>query len=218
MVLKFYASQFVAAGNGIVALALAEKQAAFEFVPIDMAAKEHKTEEYIAMNPFAQVPAINDDGFAMYESRAICRYLDERFAGQGATLVPKGMEERAVVEQAISVESMAFAPPLAKVVMELVFKVRRGLAPDRALADEGMKEISNILDVYEVILAKHRYLAGDDFTLADLVHYAYAPMLAENGVDIMTVKERPNVARWWNELMSRPTWIKLKAEGMKSTV
>ncbi|KAK7058168.1 glutathione S-transferase [Favolaschia claudopus] len=218
MVLKFYAPQFVGGGIAIVALALAEKQAAFEFVPINMAVKEHKTAEYMAMNPFGQVPAINDDGFAMYESRAICRYLDERFADQGATLVPKAMKERAVVEQAISVESMTFSPPLSKVVGELVVKVRRGLTPDQALADEGLKEISDKLDVYEVILAKHNYLAGDNFTLADLVHYAYAPMLAEKGVDIMTVKERPNVARWWNELMSRPTWVKLKAEGMKSTV
>ncbi|KAK7058170.1 glutathione S-transferase [Favolaschia claudopus] len=218
MVFKLYASPFPVAGGGIVALVLAEKQAAFELVPIDLRAKEQKAAEYMAMNPFGRVPAINDDGFVMYESRAICRYVDEKFAGQGTTLVPKGMKERALVEQAVSVESVTLFPPLDKVVWEVVVKPERGLAPDQAIVDTGLKEISDTLDVYEVILGKHRYLAGDDFTLADLVHCGYLPFLVEKGVDIMTVKARPNVARWWNELMSRPTWVKLQAEGMKSTV
>ncbi|KAJ7795981.1 glutathione S-transferase, partial [Mycena olivaceomarginata] len=62
------------------------------------------------------------------------------------------------------------------------------------------------LDVYEVILGKHKFLGGDEYSLADLFHFGSAPRLAENGIDIMTSKSRPNVTRWWNELTARPAW------------
>ncbi|KAF7362993.1 Glutathione S-transferase [Mycena venus] len=194
-----------------------EKQIPFEHVIVDMAGKEHKTPAFLAMHPFGQIPVIDDDGFIVYESRAICRYLAEKYADKGTPLLPKGLKERTLVEQAASVEFANFYPSVIKVAREAVFKPRHGGTKDQAVLDEGLVELGAKLDVYEVILGKQKFLAGNEFTLADVFHYAYAPLLAEGGVDIMTSKERPNVARWWNELVSRPTWMKLKAEGIKGT-
>ncbi|KAF7363042.1 Glutathione S-transferase [Mycena venus] len=199
MVLKLYAVHHAGGPRVIVALLLAEKQIPFELVVVDMAAKQHKTPEYLAMHPFGQVPVIDDDGFIVYESRAIC------------------LKERAMVEQAAAVESASFDVATRKALVELYGKKRRGLPVDQAVVDEALAQISAILDGYEVILGKHKFLAGDDFSLADLFHYALAPALAEEGIDIMTTKG-PNVARWWSELISRPTWVKLKADGIKGTV
>jgi len=217
MVLKLYAVPYAAGGGGIVALLLAEKQIPFELVVVDLAAKEQKKPEFLAMHPFGQVPVIDDDGFIVYESRAICRYLAEKYADQGPNLFPKALKERAMVEQAAAVESASFHPAIAKVVGEALGKKRRGLPVDQAVLDEGLVELSAKLDVYEVILGKHKFLASDEFSLADLFHYAYAPLLADNGMDVMTSKG-PNVTRWWNELTSRPAWVKLKADGVKGTV
>jgi glutathione S-transferase len=58
MVLKLFSASFPGAGGGIVALVLAEKQIPFEHVLIDLKAKEQKTPEFLAMNPFGQVPVI----------------------------------------------------------------------------------------------------------------------------------------------------------------
>ncbi|KAF8169612.1 hypothetical protein K438DRAFT_1614957, partial [Mycena galopus ATCC 62051] len=58
---------------------------------------------------------------------------------------------------------------------------------------------------------------GQEFTLADLFHYSLVPMLAESGIDIMT-NQGPNVTRWWNELLSRPSWVKIKSTGIQGTV
>ncbi|KAJ7788680.1 hypothetical protein B0H14DRAFT_3576122, partial [Mycena olivaceomarginata] len=69
-----------------------------------------------------------------------------------------------------------------------------GLPIDQAALEEGLANLSAKLDVYEVILSKHRLLAGDEFTLADLFHHAFAPVLAEGSVDIMTSRG-PNVTR-----------------------
>ncbi|KAF7346788.1 Glutathione S-transferase [Mycena sanguinolenta] len=216
MVLKLYSAPVVGAGAAIVALTLAEKQVPFEFVPVDFAAKEHKTEKYMAMHPFGQVPVIDDDGFVVYESRAICRYIAHKYANRGSNLLPEGLKERALVEQAAAVEYATFHPAVVAIAKEVVYKPRLGLPLDQAAIDEAVKELSAKLDVYEVILGKHRFLGGDEFSLADLCHYGYAPMLADYGIDIMTTKG-PNVTRWWNELISRPTWVKLKADGLKST-
>ncbi|KAJ7224729.1 glutathione S-transferase [Mycena haematopus] len=181
MVLKFYSTSFLAGGGAIVALALAEKKVPFEFVVVDLEAKDHKKPEYMAMHPFGQVPMIDDDGFIVYKSRAICRYIAEKYPSQGPDLLPKGLKERTRVEQAASVEYSTFHPAILPVIREALGKPRRGLPVDQAVLDEVVKELSAKLDVYEVILSKHKFLAGDEFTLADLCHYAYAPLLADGG-------------------------------------
>ncbi|KAF8214812.1 glutathione S-transferase [Mycena galopus ATCC 62051] len=192
MVLKLYAAPYLAGGGAIVALALWEKQVPFEF--------------FLAMHPFGQVPVIasDDDGFIVYESRAIWM-----------NLLPKGLKERSVVEQLATVESATFHPAVAAVAKEALWKKRQGLAVDQAVLDQALVEFKEKLAVYDVILSKSKFLAGDEFTLADLCHYSYAPLLADGGIDVMTT-QGPNVARWWNELMSRSTWVKAKAEGLQS--
>ncbi|KAJ6484082.1 thioredoxin-like protein [Mycena sanguinolenta] len=197
---SLYAVPHAAGPRVIVAVLLAEKQIPFELVVVDMATKQHKTPEYLAMNPFGEVPVIDDDGFILYESRAICRYLAEKYADQGPNLFPKGLKERAMVEQAASIESANVYPQIYKMLAEIFGKKHSGLPVDQA-----------------VILGKHKFVAGDQFSLADLFHYALAPLLVEHGLDIMTTRG-PNVTRWWNELISRPTWVKLQAYGIKGTV
>ncbi|KAF8214800.1 glutathione S-transferase [Mycena galopus ATCC 62051] len=215
MVLKLYAGPYLAGGGAIVALALWEKQVPFELVPIDMQAKEHKTPQFLAMHPFGQVPVIDDDGFIVYESRAICRYIAEKYPDQGPDLLPGGLKKRSLVEQLASVESATFHPSVSLVAREALWKKRQGLAVDQAVVDQALVDLKEKLAVYDVILSKSKFLAGDEFTLADLCHYSYAPLLADGGIDVMT-SQGPNVARWWNELMSRPTWVKMKAEGLQS--
>ncbi|KAJ6474424.1 glutathione S-transferase [Mycena vitilis] len=217
MVLKLYAATGVGGSGAIVALLLAEKQISFEHQVISLSRKEQKTPNFVAMHPFGQIPVIDDDGFILYESRAICRYLCDKYPEQCTSLYPAGLRERALVEQAASVELANFYPAMAKVVTELLGKPMRGLPVDQAILASALAELSAKLEVYEVILSKHKFLAGDEFTLADLFHFSYAPMLADAGVDIMTKEDRPNVTRWWKALIMRPAWVKLKAEGVKGT-
>ncbi|KAJ7095051.1 glutathione S-transferase, partial [Mycena epipterygia] len=180
-------------GSGLVYLLLAEKQIPFELVAVDLKAKEQKKPEFLALHPFGQVPVIDDDGFI------------------GPNLFPKGLKERAMVEQGAAVESANFEPAILKLFRE-GGKRLRGLPFDQAVFDEAFPELTAVLDVYEVILGKHKFLGGDEYSLADLFHFGNAPRLAENGIEIMTSKDRPNVTRWWNELTARPAWAKLTAD------
>src|SRR3954451_8131968 len=81
---------------------LAEKGHEAEFVMVDIMKGEHKLPAHIARQPFGVIPAIDDDGFVLYESRAIMRYLDEKLSGP--RLAPPEPKDRAVMEQWISIE------------------------------------------------------------------------------------------------------------------
>ncbi|KAJ6611035.1 glutathione S-transferase [Mycena sp. CBHHK59/15] len=214
MVFKLYATAHAGVG---VAMVLAEKQVPFELVVVDQAAKAHKTPEHLAMHPFGQVPVVDDDGFILYENRAICRYVAEKYADRGPALIPTELKARALFEQAASIEYCNFFPAVLKIMTETIVKKRAGLDVDQAALDKHVADLSAKLDAYEVILGKQKYLAGNEFTLADLMHLMYGPVLAEAGCDLLTSKG-PNVARWWNDINSRPSWIKLKEEGVKSTI
>ncbi|KAJ7641850.1 thioredoxin-like protein [Roridomyces roridus] len=236
MVLKLYARKFVSGGTAIVALVLAEKQIPFELVEIDIQTNQNKTPEYLALHPFGQIPCIDDDGFVLYESRAICRYLCEKYPDQGAKeLYPTGFKERALVEQAASVESANFIPYVSRIFRELLFKPLEGQETDQSSVDEALALLHKKLDAYEVILGKTKYLAGDvrvpsgtryhssclslelqEFTLADLFHLYAAPRLTDLGVDVWS-ERGPNVRRWWDDISTRPAWLKLRAEGVKGT-
>ncbi|KAJ7107341.1 glutathione S-transferase [Mycena epipterygia] len=217
MVLKFYEEPILAGGTALIAMVLAEKRIPFEFVVVDRENGALKNPEFIAKNPFGQIPVIDDDGFILYESRAICRYLAEKYADQGTPLIPTGLKEKAIFEQAASIELTSFFPQVVKVMnmQSIRMKKRQGVPIDEAVLAEVVSEFSPKLDVYEVILGKQKFLGGNEFTLADLFHLYFIPILAEAGIDIMA-NRGPNVTRWWKDIISRPTWIKLKEEGVKS--
>ena len=73
---------------------------------VDFAKGEHKQEAHLRRQPFGRIPAIDDDGFELFESRAIARYLDEKAGGK---LVPRDAKARAQMEQWISIETSEFS-------------------------------------------------------------------------------------------------------------
>ncbi|KAG6852872.1 hypothetical protein C0991_008452 [Blastosporella zonata] len=103
MVLKLYGSGGSTCTRRVGAF-LREKKIPFELVEIDLAHGEHKSPAYLKKQPFGQIPYIDDDGFILYESRAICRYLEEKFPNNGPKLIPTEIKAKAIFEQAASVE------------------------------------------------------------------------------------------------------------------
>ncbi|KAJ6467689.1 thioredoxin-like protein [Mycena vitilis] len=229
MVLKLYGGTYASSGNGLVAMVLAEKRISFELVVVDMAAKAHKTPEYLAMHPFGQVPVIDDNGFILCESRAICRYLADKYLNQGTQLFPADLKARALVEQAASFEFANFHPAVKKSRNGtsrqtvrysvqygcLMTRIRRrGLPVDHAVVEEAVAELSAKLDVYEAILGKHKFLAGDP-VWQSILRFSLRQRNSPGGY--LPPLLRSLVGCWWNEIISRPTWVKLKADGIKSS-
>ncbi|KAG6820933.1 hypothetical protein H0H93_009169 [Arthromyces matolae] len=214
MVLKLYGYP-VSTSTQRVAIVLIEKQVPFELVVVDLNKGEHKTPAHLEKQPFGQIPYIDDDGFILYESRAICRYIAIKYATQGTKLLPTGgLKEIAIFEQAASSEESDFDAIVGPAIFENVYKNFLGETPDPKIFKELINKLDGKLEAYDKILSKQKYLTGDEVTLADLYHISNGVMLSQAGSDI--IYSKPNVARWFKELTSRPSWEAVK-DGIKST-
>ena len=141
MVLKLYGtprSPYVR----LVAAILLEKQVPFELVVLDMSKSEQKSLEYLSKQPFGQVPCIvwlpsrpltslesyffltrqDDDGFILYESRAICYYIASKYADQGPSLLPTGIKANALYQQAVFTEISHFNEHALAAAREMLAK------------------------------------------------------------------------------------------------
>ncbi|KAG5634673.1 hypothetical protein H0H81_001136 [Sphagnurus paluster] len=152
---------------------LNEKGVPFELIEVDLMKGEHKAPQFLEKQPFGQVPYIDDDGFILYESRAICRYIATKYADQGTKLIPTDLKGNALFEQAASIESSNFDPSASAAVFENLFKAYWGGKADPVIFEQYIKKLDGKLDAYDVILSKQKYLAGDNVTLADLFHLPY---------------------------------------------
>ena len=113
---------------------------AYDVVAIDFSKGEHKAPAFLAIQPFGQVPYIDDDGFILFESRAIARYLAAKHPGPPLLPPASDLHASARFEQAASVEQADFDPYAGCLVAETVFKRWRGVPPDEARVREALGE------------------------------------------------------------------------------
>lgn len=185
---------------------LAEKGHTAEFVLVDLMKGEQKQPSHMARNPFGVVPVLEDDGFSLYESRAIIRYLDEKLGG--TSLTPSDLHERARMNQWISIEQSYLSSPAVKILRQRVMNPMMGQTCDESAVTAAKNEVAKVLDIAEETLAKQEYLAGGSFSLADISFLPYVQYLftAQCG-DLVT--ERPSVSAWWGRVGKRPSWLKI---------
>jgi len=192
-------------GTRKVLAALLETNTPHELKVIDFAKREHKQEPFLARQPFGQVPAIDDDGFVLFESRAIVRYVS---AKAGDKLTPSTLRDRALMDQWLSVEQANFSPYVMKFVYHHVFNRPQ----DEAVLQSAEVEIDKALVILSKALGNRTFLVGETFTLADLCYMPYFEYMQPT-----PLKEKlalyPNIAAWWGRLRERDSWRKVTGRG-----
>ncbi|XP_020094199.1 glutathione S-transferase PARB-like [Ananas comosus] len=192
---------------------LFEKEVDFKLARVDMAKGEHKSPDYLKLQPFGQVPAFQDELTTIFESRAICRYICDKYAERGnKTLMGNkegGFVARAAIEQWLEAEGQSFNPPSSALVFQLAFAPLMGLKQDPAAVEQNEAKLAKVLDVYDKRLGESRYLAGDEFSLADLSHLPNSHILVNKTEKGQLLTSRKNVGRWWEEVSARPSWKKV---------
>ncbi|OJK01899.1 hypothetical protein ASPACDRAFT_1853938 [Aspergillus aculeatus ATCC 16872] len=170
MALKLYGSAMSIAR---VLVTLYEKPLPFEFIRVNIAQGEHITTENKKMQPFGKVPVLEDEE----DYKAYGRF-----------------------EQACTIEQSYFAAAAETLRTELVIERAKGLSPpDQARVRQAEADLDHVFAVYEEILGRQKYLAGDELTLADLFHLPLASTLKAFGYQ--AVFERyPSVDRWFKGL------------------
>lgn len=109
--------------------------------------------------------------FVISESRAICRYICEKYADKGnKRLYGTNPLAKASIDQWLEAEGQSFNPPSSALVFQLAFAPRMKLKQDERVIRQNEEMLAKVLDVYEKRLGESRFLAGDEFSLADLSH------------------------------------------------
>jgi len=190
---------------------LGEKGASFAFVMVDLAKREHKAAEHIERHPFGVIPVLeetraeqplDDDGFVMYESRAIIRYLDRKLPG--VALTPTEPHAYARMEQFISIEASYFSGP-ALDLLKVTWK-REGYGPEQVANARPL--IERAVAVASHHLANNEYFAGSQFSLADITWMPYVAGLAATEFKDVVLSSPP-FAAWWARVSERPSWRKV---------
>lgn len=161
------------------------------------------TAEYRAMQPLGLVPAIEDGDFSLFESNTILRYICNAYA-PASRLYPTEPRARARVEAWMDFQQTALNRPQTVVFMGLVRTApeKRDMTAIAAAARDAGK-IWSILDTR---LARHAHLAGDDFTLADIVFGMHAHRWY--AMDVPERAETPYIAAWYKRLLARPAFVR----------
>jgi glutathione S-transferase len=188
----------------------AEKGHEPTLVVVMLPAGEHKQPAYLEIHPFGKVPALDDDGFVLYEARAIDAYLDATLAGP--KLVPASPRERARMDQWINICDAYFAPYAQPVIVETLFRQFLGGPVDRAAIEAGRAGMTAALDELADQLANNAYVAGAAFTLADIHWMAYFEYLARIG-EGAAIDQRPALRAWWGRVSERPAWHRAARSG-----
>jgi glutathione S-transferase len=131
-----------------------------------------KTPEYAAINPRRKVPAIVDEGFALYESAAILEYLDEQYPASGARLFPGDVRERALVRRIVQEADQYFATVMERIVDQVLFTPQDKWNLERIAKARAV--LAGELTSWESMLAGD-YLAGASVSAADFTLY---PLIA----------------------------------------
>ena len=160
------------------------------------------TPDYRRMNPTGLVPTIDDDGFVLWESHAIVRYLAAKH-GLGA-LCPSDLRKRADAERWMDwthTFSREFQRPLFWPLVRTPPEKR-----DLQAIDEARRKCATLLAIPDSVLAERRYLAGDDFTMGDI------PLGCHVQLWMRLPIERPEhrfLKAWFDRLCERPAFRKI---------
>lgn len=121
-------------------------------------------------------------------------------------LLGTGTLERASIEQWLQTEANSFDPPSSELVFNLALAPLMGMEQDEVMIERSWQKLNKVLGIYEQRLQETRFLAGDNFTLADLSHLPNAQRLVSDNKCSSLITSRKRVSRWWNEISRRPSW------------
>lgn len=184
-----------------VLLTCEEKGAAYELRDLDMFAGAHKAPEHLARHPFGKVPGFEHDGFRLYETSAICRYVD--LALPGPRLVPEEPRAAGRMQQVVAViDSYANAPMVRVLVQRLVVPMRGGI-PDEKVIEEALPGTDLGLDALEAIIDGNRFMAGEAISLADLHLAPLMAYLVATPEGSARLAARPGLSGWWERMAAR---------------
>jgi glutathione S-transferase len=187
---------------------LRELDAEFEFVPVNLLKGEHKSPEFLRLNPAGKVPVLVDGDLVIAESAAIVLYLADKYRDKG--LLPARLDARAHVYRWTLFAVTELEQPLWRITKHrVVYPEEKRLPADIALAREDFLAMAAILDAH---LKGRRFIVGDSVTVADCVS-AY---LVDWANELHLIDDFAELCAYLERMYARPTAPQRIAEAFKA--
>lgn len=167
-----------------------------QLVPVNLREGEHKTEAFLRLNPFGQVPVLEDGDTIVFDSNAILVYLARRYDPADRWL-PVDAAGQAAVQAWLSVAAglIAYGPAAARRVTVFGAKLN---------AEELVASSHQLLKVMEGTLTQRTFLAAPSATIADVSAYSYIAAAPEGNVDLSPY---PQVRGWLARIEALPGFV-----------
>ncbi|KAH8402600.1 hypothetical protein KR215_003110, partial [Drosophila sulfurigaster] len=164
-------------------------------IHVNVHQQEQLKPEFVKLNPQHTIPTLNDNGFVVWESRAILTYLVEQY-GKDDSLYPKDPQKRSLVNQRLYFDM----GKLYKSFLEYFYQQLQKKPEDPEL----FKKVEAALEFLNIFLEGEKYVAGDSFTVADIAILATVANLKVINVDY---SKYTNIVRWYeNGRKEAPGW------------
>jgi glutathione S-transferase len=175
-----------------ISIALEEMGLPYEVKLIDFASNEQKSDWFVVLNPNGRIPALVDDGFALFESGAILLYLAEKTG----MFLPSDVQGRSRVIQWLMFQMSGVGPMMGQAN---VF-VRYFPEKIQPAIDRYQREVTRLFGVLDAQLATHEYIAGD-YSIADMSLWPWVSGYDWSGVSIDGFD---HLQRWLSLVGDRP--------------
>jgi GSH-dependent disulfide-bond oxidoreductase len=179
-----------------ISIALEELELPYNVHPLSFSMQEQKAEWYLKINPNGRIPAIVDranDDFSVFESGAILIYLAEKTG----KLMPKDAKERSRVIQWLMFQMAGVGPMMGQA--NVFFRY----APEKIpyAIERYQREVRRLFEVLERQLASHEFVAGKEYSIADISHWSWIHGHEWSGVSLDGL---PHLERWTKTIGERP--------------
>lgn len=167
---------------------------------IDFKTKEHKSDAYLKINPNGKIPALTDGDYTIWESMAINMYLCEKYKPDllGTTPEAKGRVYQWSIWSILDLQT-----PLIDNFIQLVFVPEAHR--DQTKIEKNLEKLPNLFKTLDNALSNTKYLAGDEFTLADLNTASVVLVSSYINYDLSEYK---NLTNWFNAIKDRKAFQK----------
>lgn len=186
-----------------VRIFIAEKGLDIPMEPVDMAAGENKTKEYLSKNSLGRMPLLElDNGIHIAESIAICRYLENKHPEK--PLFGKNDLDQAIVEMWQRRMEFIFLNPVINVFRNTHEMWKDQITQIPQVAEIEARDVKSQMNWLNTELEGKKFIAGEHYTVADITAQC-AFIMAKAAVGIRIPEELTNLNAWWSLVTSRPT-------------
>jgi glutathione S-transferase len=187
-----------------VLLTAAQLGLSLEEQVIDLTKGEHKSADYLAINPNGMVPTLVDGTLNLWESRAILQYLASKKPAAG--LLGKNESERIDIVRWQCWDAAHLSAQVGVLIWENMLKSMFGVGvPDQKAVAAAMEQVKRFCGVLDTSLKGKKYLVGDSLTVADLT---IAATFTYAGPLNIPVSSFPNLKAWFERITALDAWKK----------